>query len=416
MSGATPRRRARTRPVRIDGRDYLTTGQVAAYLGVRTQTVYAYVSRGVLQRTTIRGQRGSFFALSEVEEVAARGRQPRSSVPGDRVHTQITLLDPDGRLAYRGRDVTELVRAGAGFEEACAILWQLDEPPRLDATDAERARAAAVLPCLPPGSRGIDLVRLVVDVLGAGDPLRGDLRPDAVTALAGRVLGAVVDTLLLARGGPARPAGRLAPRLHAALATGPFMTGGDRLVDAALLLLADHDLAMSTRAARVSASVRAHPYAVLSSALGAMDSPLHGAAPRAAYRLVADVRDDEAATVAGVVSAVDPPPGFGHRLYRERDPRADALLDLIREFAPDHEALVAADALVHALAASRGTFPTSDFALGVLAHVLGLRPEAGEVIFAVGRAAGWIAHAMEEYEADPLRYRIAGVYTGARPS
>ena len=87
-----PGRRGRTVPVVIDGQDHLTTAQTAAYLGVRTQTVYAYVSRGLLARTTIAGQRGSFFPLAQVEELQSRGRTPRSPGGAERIHTHITLI------------------------------------------------------------------------------------------------------------------------------------------------------------------------------------------------------------------------------------------------------------------------------------------------------------------------------------
>lgn len=404
------------KPVRIDGRDYLTTAQVAAYLGGRPQTIYAYVSRGILRRTTIRGQRGSFFALAEVEDVASRARAPRSAGAADRIHTQITLVAPEGRLAYRGVDVADLVRSGGGFERACEVLWEVSPAP-LAASPADAALVTPIAACLPPGARSVDLIRLVVDVLGAADPLRGDLRPEAVVAIGGRIIGAVVDALLGEAG-----SGPIARRLRWALTdsvAGERCSGdrsdADRLVDSALALLADHDLAMSTRAARVAASARAHPYAVVASALAAMDSPLHGTAPRAAYRLLGDALADPSGTVADLVSGARTPVGFGHRIYTEGDPRADALLDLIRESGSASGVLETVDLLVDAAVDRLGTFPNSDFALAVLAHRLGLRAEAGEVIFAVARIAGWIAHAVEEYAADPLRYRLAGVYTGIRP-
>lgn len=457
MAG-TARRRGKLTPVEIDGRDHLTAAQAAAYLGVRVQTLYAYVSRGVLVRTTIAGQRGSFFALADVDELRARGRGPRTRGTGDRVNTQITLIGPDDTLAYRGRDVPWLVRQGVAYEDVCGLLWQL--PGDGAVTGAGRAvlagrsgdtrLAAAAVAALPAQGRAIDLLKVCVDVLGASDPARGDLRSERVVAVAGRVLAGCVTALALraqhrdrvARAAPSdepsderipgeaepttAPRTRLAGRLLATLggSGGSGGSGGmvagvapdpEGLLEAALCLLADHDLAMSTRAARVAASGRAHPYAVIGAALGAMDSPLHGIAPRAVYRLLAEVVDDPDATIAQLIAAGETPNGYGHRVYRHRDPRADLLLELLRESAGWHPAVQATDALSEAVHDWRGAFPTTDVALATLAHVMGWRAEAGEVVFAVARMAGWVAHALEEYEAEPLRYRIEGVYSGVRP-
>lgn len=463
-SGATPRRRGKLTPIAIDGRDHVSTAQAATYLGVRVQTLYAYVSRGILTRTTIAGQRGSFFALADVEELATRGRTPRAPGASDRIHTQVTLIGADDTLSYRGRDVSALVRAGARYEDVCALLWHASEASSaLAAAAASEGTAAGVVrsaagdvsggaagdgdarvfgllgrpgddvlarsavAALPPGARGIDLLKVCVDLLGASDPLRGDLRPEQVRRVGGRILAGCVAALTLRAGqadslaAPTSGSGELlAHRLGAALDSAADRQTADhlgdarvRLLDAAMCLLADHDLAMSTRAARVAASVRAHPYAVVGAALGGMDSPLHGVAPRAAYRLLADIIDDPAATVGQLVASGQVPIGFGHRIYRHRDPRADLLLDLLRE--TDHAAVSAADQLIDAMRRRHDTFPTSDVALATLAHVMGWRAEAGEVVFALARMAGWIAHALEEYEAQPLRYRIAGVYAGVRP-
>lgn len=426
-SSTPPRRRGRTQPVVIDGLDHLTTAQAAAYLGVRTQTIYAYVSRGILAPTTIAGQRGSFFPLAQVADVGSRGRAPRSAAIGERIHTRISLIGPDDTLAYRGRDVPRLVTGGATYEDVCGLLWGCD-PVDLHSSGGDDALVRAAVAALPPRARGIDVLKVCVDLLGAADPLRGDLRPGPVAAAGARILRAYVDALTLRTG--ATP---LAPQESSALATSPrgwyarrlalALGGRDdpraaALLDAALGLLADHDLAISTQAARVAASGRAHPYAVIGSALGAMDSPLHGMAPRAVHRLVGDAMEDLDAAVSASVATGEPPPGFGGRMYAGRDPRADTLAALLRDPAtgyPQHPAVVAADQFVAAIADWADTFANSDLWLATLAHVLGWPAQAPELVFVIARSAGWIAHVLEEYQAEPLRYRIAGIYAGVRP-
>lgn len=449
-----PGRRGRTEPVVIDGQDHLTTAQTAAYLGVRTQTVYAYVSRGLLARTTIAGQRGSFFPLSQVEELQSRGRTPRSPGAAERIHTHITLIGAGDTLAYRGRDVSRLVAEGVTYEEVCALLWRTAPvaPVELVARPGDDALLRAAVGALPPRARGLDLLKVCVDLLGAADPLRADLRPEAVTAVGARILGASVDALTIracAAGGSGPPACAGRGAVHAAAdapADGTSARGDGRiepiasgrrlaerlahafggrtddtavaLLDAALCLLADHDLAISTRAARVAASGRAHPYAVMGAALGAMDSPLHGMAPRSDYRIVGDAIDDLDGVIGQVVASGRPPAGFGQPMYRLRDPRADALATLLcaeSDRLGGHPAVLATHGLVAAMDAWAGTFANSDLWLATLAHVLGWPAEAPELVFVIARMAGWLAHVMEEYEAAPLRYRIAGVYAGVRP-
>jgi citrate synthase len=187
-------------------------------------------------------------------------------------------------------------------------------------------------------------------------------------------------------------------------------------LSAALVLLADHELAASTLAARVAASVRADPYAVVATGLGAMGGALHGGASLGVENLLT-----AAGTPAGVPAVIrdllrrgERVPGFGHFVYRGGDPRAALLLELIRAAAPRSRGLAVADA-VQAEVSGRGLpGPNIDFAIAVLALVAGMTTGAGEAIFAVARTAGWTAHAMEEYvRATPLRPRA--VYVGPAP-
>ena len=185
----------------------------------------------------------------------------------------------------------------------------------------------------------------------------------------------------------------------------------------ALSLLIDHDLAASTLAVRVAASARAHPYAVVSAGLGALDGPLHGAASGLAHRMLAEVleRGSAAPVVADHLRAGRRVPGLGHRLYPAQDPRAEALFDVLATLPAARPALAAAREVEATTARQMELHANVDLALAVLSVSSGMPAEAGETVFAVARTAGWIAHALEEYEERPLRMRPSGQYTGPRP-
>jgi citrate synthase len=185
------------------------------------------------------------------------------------------------------------------------------------------------------------------------------------------------------------------------------------VLNAALVLLIDHDIAVSTLAARAAASARATPYAVVSAGLGALDSPLHGNASRAAHRMLARVLDgeDPARVVAGtVLSTAGPVPGFGQPLYPDGDPRATELLGMLAAAPKTAPVLQAVEALGRILHERTGTRPNVDLALGALSLSAGMPDDAGEVVFATARAVGWIVHALDEYARPPLRLRPRGRY------
>ncbi|GAA4536788.1 citrate synthase [Amycolatopsis samaneae] len=384
---------------------YLSTDEVARMLDVKPETVYAYVSRGLLTSVRGKGRRGSVFARDEVEGLARRGaRARRQSGAVERVGTALTLIEDD-ELYYRGRVVTELAVTRSA-EEIARLLWAMEDGPELSAPPALLDRARSALTALPEPARLTDRLRVIVAVLGAADPLRFDLSPAAVVRAGGTLLGALVDALP-----PGQVEGTLAERMWPKLTGEP---GGPALLNSALVLLADHDLAVSTVAARVAASARANPYAVVSAGLGAMDGPYHGAASTLAHRFLTDALADPVGALSERLRTGQGVPGFGHRLYRRRDPRADLLFQLLA----DHNAagpVLAVTGRIGAELAPGGLFPNVDLALAALAHAFGMRADAGEAIFAVARTIGWIAHALEEYREPGLRFRPTGVYTGERP-
>lgn len=385
----------------------LSTAQVARVLGVKPQSVYAYASRGRLHPVRVPGRRGSFYTADEVALVRDSGRSPDTGL-AERIQTSITLIEDD-RLCYRGHDATRLALTES-FEQVCGLLWgdgARDFP--LASSGADRAAPAAPAE-LPPGARGIDRIRLGVVVDAAAG------RHDAAVAAARSAMAAAVQALA-----PGLPlSGPLARRLWMALSGKRFDRVKARLLEQALIMLADHELAGSTTTARVAASTRADLHGVLLAALGAFDSPLHGGAPTTVRGLVRSVVADPVAAGREYGRQHRPPPGFGHLVYVESDPRAEFLLrQASAALAGSRRAdavLRSANQLIDLWGEQRGWFPNVDFALAVITEALDLPLDAGETIFAIARMAGWTAHALEEYAEPPMRFRLRAVYVGDRGS
>jgi citrate synthase len=183
-----------------------------------------------------------------------------------------------------------------------------------------------------------------------------------------------------------------------------------RAVDAAMVLLADHELATSTMAVRVAASTRADVCAALLAGLSTLSGPLHGGASQRAHRLVIEAEHrgleravDEALRWQGVL------PGFGHSVYKNGDARFDVLYALFEQSAPPKK-IELVRSLITLAAEHSIPLPNVDLALAALVWATGMPPDAGSTLFAVARVAGWVAHYLEELTERPLRYRARAVY------
>jgi citrate synthase len=372
----------------------IRSDEAAEILGVSKPTLYAYVSRGRLTRTTAADGRTSLFERDEVERLSA---QSRRSAPGPRptidvqIRSNVTTLH-DAALEFRGHDVIDLIE-GRHFEDVAEILWAVDstELPtgtrwsKPDAADVEAIAAIAPLDATPIGRLAI-----AAHVL---DPLHPD---DAAPSAARRLL--LVTPGLF---GSTRRTGAFAHRLTSAWVRRPradLVTA----VDTALALLADHELATSTLAVRVAASTRTSPYTAFAAGLSSIEGVLHGSASASVHAFLDRcAQQDPATAVAELCAARRLVPGFGHKVYRGVDPRFGPLLDAIRPIDPDSSALV--DAVVEEVGRVLPHQPNVDLALGALTWVGGLDPDTP--LFAVARIAGWAAHYDEELTEAPLRFR-----------
>ena len=239
----------------------MTAQEVAVRLGVKVDTVYAYVSRGVLTSHRRDGSRLSRFDADDVERLARRGRPRRNSRPAALdviVETDLTTI-VDQRVRYRGRDAAQMARTEA-FEQAAEWLWTGREAVRVDAWTAYEI-------ALPELAHPRDRIRAAVVMAAANEPFRADLSPAAVTSTARSLIATMVGAVpartdaraarLVLDGDRPPLRGSIAGRLWGRLSPSRRTPGLVGAMNAALVLLADHELASSTLAARVAASVRA---------------------------------------------------------------------------------------------------------------------------------------------------------------
>jgi citrate synthase len=420
--------------------DWIGAAEAAERLGIKPASLYAYVSRGVITRRREPDGRASMFDAGEIEELAHRGRPRRLSggaAPGELViESALTEITPSTQR-YRGYGATDLALR-CSFEDVATLLWtgtlpcaaepesataglnggDAVEACRWIATSAAVAAGRAAQAALPAETLPLERIQVIVPALAATDQFRLHLDRPAVVAAGKALIAGLTEALPAAApeaaGEPEVP-GSIAARLATRLCRAPATTGLIRVVNAALILVADHELAASTLAARVAASMRADPYAVVSTGLGAMTGALHGGAALGAELMLgsADSAADAPRVVGDVLRRGEKLPGFGHFVYRDGDPRANLLLRLIAEYAPDSERLAVASAVTAEARRRALPDPNIEFALAVLAAVAGMVRGAGEAMFATGRTVGWLAHALEEYERNiPIRPRC--VYTGPR--
>lgn len=396
-----------------DDAQWLSSEAATQRLGVKAETLYAYVSRGMIQSERVPGSRRSRFLKADVERVAARQRGGgRAGGLELIVETNLTYLDPGGVLAYRGWNVADAARE-ASFEEVATWLWHGERAATPMTAPAPMLSAARRVGSALPDRPVMDRLRATIAAVRDVDAFRDDRRPEAV-ATAGRSIIATLLTALPLVGTDAADGAGVAARLWPRLSATPAKPRLIKLLDATLVMLADHEMAASTMAARIAASTWADPYLVELAGLATLGGPLHGAASSHARVLLNEVHKQDVSPAEAIARRLRDGefiPGFGHRVYKNSDPRCDVLLELLtaikREPVEDELVLIMRE---------RGLpFPNVDFAIASFAERYDMIDNAGEVIFAIARTVGWLAHAIEEYRYR-LRYRPRAVYTGTPPT
>lgn len=347
----------------------------------------------------------------------------------DVVAAETMLSDVDGlagRLTIRGHALGAIAGRWA-FEDVAALLLEgffddlVDLPHRLgEARRDVHDRLTAILPDLTKAGP-FDGQRAGIAFLPDGTMLDDALRLIAAPAI-------LLPAIIRARQGkPILPPDRLLP--HALdmqrMLTGMPDPARAQALETYLVTVCDHGLNASTFAARVVASTRAGLASSVLAGLSALKGPLHGGAPGPVVDMLDAIeRDGDAARwLDEAIARGDRIMGFGHRIYRTRDPRADALKAALRRFAGDGgDARLAFAEQVERIALEvlrvakpHRTLQTNvEFYTALLLEAVGFPPDAFTGVFAAGRVLGWIAHAREQALTGRL-IRPQSVYVGPRP-
>jgi citrate synthase len=386
--------------------EWVTAREALAILGVRRETLYAYVSRGMVRSARAPGERTKRYARSDLLGLKQRhdarsGHGPVAAGAlrwGEPVlESSITEITADGPR-YRGHSAVALAGEGCGFEATAELLWtgkRADDPVRFP----RRPKLPVV--SIPRACSPLDAMLAIVPMTALGDPDRFQQSLDAEIPRARaliRVLGAAV----------ALPFGHRRAQIAASaetVAEGLAVAFGVRptarvveAIDRALVISADHELNASTFAARVAASAGADLYASVIAGLGALSGPRHGGACDRVEALVDEVAAprDARAVLRARLRRGDSLPGFGHRLYPRGDARAELLLAAAHDLGKKTARFRIVDAIRAANESFEGEPPTLDLGLVAIAAAFDLPRGAPLAMFALGRSAGWVAHIFEQ--------------------
>ncbi len=396
--------------------ELLTAAQAAELLGVKPATLYAYVSRGLLRSMQAEKGRGHRYARSEVLRLKGRAeaRSGHGAVAaaaldfGEPVlQTAISAVDAQGPR-YRGFSAVNLAQQGTSFEAVAELLWNGNLPPSPPRWSVAPAlHKTALLSLIPPGTPPLFALALLVPALALGDAARFSAPPEAEKERARQLLFHLAAGLAL--GGQAnceRFAQALqAPSIAAAVALALGHDSQDlpqetvlSALNSALVIMADHELNMSTFAARIAASAGADLYACFSAALAALAGPRHGGACDRVEALLAEAQrlGDSTAVINDRLRRGEVVPSFGHPLYPDGDPRTPPLLALVKRLEIRNAGVDTLLALVAAMHAAGYPPPTVDIGLVALTTALRLPAGAAACLFAIGRTAGWVAHILEQ--------------------
>lgn len=403
-------------PVRPADSDYVSSAQAAALLGVKVQTVYTYVSHGIVQSLPTPDGRRRLYLRADLEKLRSR---PKARLPlgaaaasamygGDPIiATSITEITPAGPC-YRGKPALELANRRLRFENVAEFLWTgellEDHPVAWDAEPLPRPvrRLAAALERSDSGAPIAHLFSLFALAIGLSRGSASERLRSSSTVLAARQL---IQTF-------AGCFGYLSPRRAYAQSTGAEPVAGMvlracgvtpseeklGLLNALMVLLADHELSPATFAARIAASGGADLQACIVSAIETSSG-----------RKIAQLYDRTEDFLAGATSKTEllqrvqdlqamgqAPPGFNQPIYPQGDPRAPYVFDLVRKARRPSRHRDMVLAFLDEAQRRFGLKPRMEFGVVALARELGLPRRAAGGLYILARVAGWVAHVMEQ--------------------
>jgi citrate synthase len=351
--------------------------------------------------------------------------------------TRISLVDgANGVLSYGGYAIEDLAE-NATFEETCHLLWYGDLPDgaRLDELRSRLGaglevddRVLEVLRLVARGGHPMASLRTAISALSAFDPDAEDMSVEAADRKAVRLTAQAI-TLTAAIERIRNGLDPIAPRADLSLAGNLlYMLRGEapdeleeRIIDAALILHAEHGMNASTFAARVTGGTKADMHSAITSAIGALKGPLHGGANEQVMHMLLDIdRPEQAAQyVRDTLQRGEKVMGFGHRVYRTLDPRAPILKKLAEELsqrAGETRWLDISEQVQQTMREEmdrkgKQIYPNVDFFSASVYYTLGIPLDLFTNLFACARMAGWTAHIIEQLKDNRL-IRPESTYIG----
>jgi citrate synthase len=339
-----------------------------------------------------------------------------------------------GILEYRGIRIEELASKSTFLETAYLLIWgQLPTKEELTAFKKEiryhrriKYRIRDMMKCFPETGHPMDALQASAAALGLFYSKRALDNPDYIREAAVRLLAKIptmVAAFQLMRKGndPVQPNDDLdysANFLYMLNEREPDPLAA-HIFDVCLTLHAEHTMNASTFSAMVTASTLTDPYAVVASAVGTLAGPLHGGANEEVITML-----EEIGSVENVRPYLDEClqrkskiMGFGHRVYKVKDPRATILQDLaeklFQKFGHDkyYDIALELERAVEEKLGSKGIYPNVDYYSGLVYRKLGIPTDLFTPVFAIARVAGWLAHWKEQLEENRI-FRPTQIYTG----
>ncbi len=337
--------------------------------------------------------------------------------------TAISYIDGiNGRLFYRGIEINELAEHST-FEETTALLWYGNLPNKRQIESFQQKFVSnrqipneilAMMMAMPKKTTPMEVLRTAVSALSAYDPedLDNSLQANVNKSLR---LTAAMPTIVAAwdrirhNHWPIAPHAELGHAAHFLY----MLTGKEpippsaKILDACLILPADHGLNASTFSARITASTLSDLHSAIVSAIGTLKGPLHGGANEQVMRMLLEIGQPERADqyIRGALSNKQKIMGFGHRVYKADDPRAAWLQRLARDLAEStgRRKWFDISERVRTLVQDAKPLPVNvDFYSASVYYTLGIPIDLFTPIFAISRVAGWTAHVYEQYSDNRL--------------
>ncbi len=349
--------------------------------------------------------------------------------------SSISFVDGEkGILEYRGIRIEDLAQHSSFLETAFLLLFKqlptLHELERFtwDISHHRRIndRIIDLLKLFPEQGHPMDALQAAVAALGMFYPAP-DVQDETIRYLTAVRLIAKLPTIVAAFAQLRRGNEAVQPRDELSFAENflymltnqipdPVLT---KIFDVCLILHAEHTMNASTFSGMVTASTLADPYTVISSAIGTLKGPLHGGANEAVIHMLEEINSADRLTmyVDNKLLNKEKIMGFGHRIYKVKDPRAIVM----QTFAQQLDSLGNAQSLfilaravekyMETRIGSKGIRPNVDFYSGIIYHRMEIETDLFTPIFAMARVAGWLAHCFEQYQQNHL-FRPDQIYDG----